>query len=108
MHNINWKIKRDGGEYILLSDINSSEFREMSSTNNPDSELSKEKCDELFKDEESDEIFVTHTREKNQCDGCNAGHDMNDLGMHVYPNSTRAYMVCQKNLYNSVFRKIPN
>lgn len=100
-----WKIKRDGEEYSLLSCLNS-EKTIVEKTDGLYSQLSKENCEALFKDEESDEIFVTCTYEKNQCDGCKAGHDVSDLGIHVYPNSTRGYMVCQKHLYKPVYTKI--
>lgn len=45
------------------------------------------------------DVEIVEEGDINQCDGCKAGHELTDLGMHVYPESTRAYMVCQANKY---------
>ncbi len=48
------------------------------------------------------EVEIEMEYDYNQCDGCKSGHTINDFGMHTYPNSTRAYMVCQKAKYNTL------
>jgi hypothetical protein len=61
-------------------------------------ELMKDKLT-WFKQPTEIDVVIEMEDDFNQCDGCKSGHDVNDFGMHVYPDSTRAYMVCQKAKY---------
>jgi hypothetical protein len=61
-------------------------------------ELMKDKLT-WFKQPTEIDVVIELEDDFNQCDGCKSGHDVNDFGMHVYPNSTKAYMVCQKAKY---------
>ena len=62
---------------------------------------STEQRDKIIKSLQQTEFDVEIVEEGdiNQCDGCNSKHKLNDLGMHIYPDSTRVYMVCQANKY---------
>ena len=61
-------------------------------------ELMKDKLT-WFKQPTEIDVVIEIEDDFNQCDGCKSGHDVNDFGMHVYPDSTKAYMVCQKAKY---------
>jgi hypothetical protein len=61
-------------------------------------ELMKDKLT-WFKQPTEIDVVIEIEDDFNQCDGCKSGHDVNDFGMHVYPDLTKAYMVCQKAKY---------